>query len=218
MAKPSIDVFYEELKALGRFSGDPWIPGNPYFAKAAGVIDRLWERLVWPLISDCDLTVSLDLAAGHGRNSVKLLPLSQHLFITDIQPGNVAVCDNKFSSSGKVTAFVGSGFDFRPVEDEKLTFIYCFDAMIHFDSDVVRSYLRDARRVLRPGGRGFFHHSNLMMGPKWQTNPANRNFMSAELFAHYATKEGHSIIRQKVIDWSIHKNIDCLTVIERRDG
>jgi SAM-dependent methyltransferase len=217
MAGLNVNVSDDELKALGRFSGDPWIPTNPYFAKAAGVMDGLWERLIWPFISDSDLSVSLDLAAGHGRNSVKLLPLSQRLFITDIQPGNVTLCKDKFASSGKVTAFVGSGFDFRPVEDGMLTFIYCFDAMIHFDSDVVRSYLRDARRVLRPGGRGFFHHSNITVGPKWKTNLANRNFMSADLFAHYATKEGHSVTRQKVIDWSIHKNIDCLTVIERQD-
>ena len=32
--------------------------------------------------------------------------------------------------------------------------------MVHFDSDVVRAYLKEFRRILKPGGHGFCHHSN----------------------------------------------------------
>ena len=55
--------------------------------------------------------------------------------------------------------------------------------MVHFESDVIRSYLRDTMRVLEPGGRGFFHHSNYTGGEDWRTNPSSRNFMSQAFFS-----------------------------------
>ena len=102
-----------------------------------------------------------------------------------------------------------------PVETGSVTLVYCFDAMVHFDSDVVRSYLRDTKRVLKPGGRAFFHHSNYTGGHDWKKNPASRNFMSKELFGHYAMKEGLAVIKQRVINWDIHDNLDCLSMIGR---
>jgi len=87
--------------------------------------------------------------------------------------------------------------------------------MVHFDSDVVRSYLRDAQRVLKVGGHGFFHHSNYVGGHDWRTNPNSRNFMSKELFEHYALKEQLSVVRQRVINWGLVHDSDCLTLVER---
>ena len=204
-----------QLRELARYSGDPWNPKNQYFQRAEEHMAALWDKLVWPFISDCDFRVTLDLAAGHGRNSEKLLPLVDTLFISDIQEDNVRICRERFAQSAKVRAFTGNGYDFQPTEDQSLTFIYCFDAMVHFDSDVVRSYLRDTRRVLRPGGCAFFHHSNYTGGHDWRSNPGGRNFMSAELFAHYAIKERLTILRQQIIDWSGRKNSDCFTLVER---
>jgi SAM-dependent methyltransferase len=204
-----------QLEKLARYSGDPWGPKNEYFARAEAHMDNLWAKLVWPFIGDCDFTAVVDLAAGHGRNSEKLLPLvGQRLHITDIQAANVAICAERFRDSAKVNTFVGNGYDFRPLEDSSVTLVYCFDAMVHFDSDVVRSYLKDSMRVLKPGGRAFFHHSNYTGGHDWRTNPGARNFMSAALFEHYALKEGLSVVRQKVIDWQ-RKDHDCVTLVEK---
>ena len=38
---------------------------------------------------------------------------------------------------------------------------YSWDTMVHFDKIVFRDYLREATRVLAPGGRAFLHYSNL---------------------------------------------------------
>lgn len=206
----------EVLKRLARHSGDPWVSTNRYFETAEAHMEALWTRLIYPFISDCDFTAVIDLAAGHGRNSEMLRKVAGTLTIMDIQPGNVEFCKERFAGDPGIICVVNSGYDLAPVADASTTLIYCFDAMVHFDSDVVRSYLRDTLRVLKPGGRGFFHHSNYAVaGVDWKDAPSARNFMTAELFKHYAIKEGLSIVRQQVINWGNLESHDCLTLVER---
>jgi SAM-dependent methyltransferase len=204
-----------KLASLAAYSGDPWTPENPYFVDAEKSGPWLWANLIWPFINDSDFTSVLDLAAGHGRNSAFLAEYAAHLTISDIQVKNVEICRGRFSGRPNTSFIVGNGYDFAPIEDSALTLIYCFDAMVHFDSDVVRSYLSDAWRVLKTGGRGFFHHSNYTGGHDWQRNPNARNFMSKELFEHYALKERLIIVRQKVINWGHLVDSDCLTLVQK---
>ncbi len=209
-----LPVSSEKLALLADYSGAPWTPENSYFAKAEPHMPALWEKVVWPFISDCDFAEVVDLAAGHGRNTAFLLKVAGRVTLTDIQPGNVAVCRSRFTDNSRVASFVNNGYDFRPLPAFSVTLIYCFDAMVHFDSDVVRSYLADARRILKPGGRAFFHHSNYTGGHDWRTNPAARNFMSKELFEHYALKEDLRVVRQVVINWGADVDLDCLSLVE----
>jgi SAM-dependent methyltransferase len=128
----------------------------------------------------------------------------------DIEPGNVDVCRKRFADRLNATAMVCNGFDLQPIPGSSITLVYCFDAMVHFNPDVVKSYLYDTYRVLKPGGRGFFHHSNYTGGPDWKLNPASRTYMSAAIFAGYAKEAGLSIIRQHVINGDRHADLDCL--------
>lgn len=209
------DVTESKLRELAAYSGDPWDSQNAYFALAEPHMARLWGDLVFPFIKECDFTETLDLAAGIGRNSAILVDLAKTLSIMDIQPGNIEACRQRFAGRSNVSCYVNNGFDLRPAPDESLTLVYCFDAMVHFDSDIVRSYLRDTRRVLKPGGRGFFHHSNYTGGYDWKTNPESRNFMSKAFFAHYAQKEGLIVLAQQEIQWSGIPALDCLTLVGR---
>lgn len=209
------EVPADKLSELAAYSGDPWTRENPYFTRAEAHMESLWKKHLEPFLEGCDFSHTIDLGAGHGRNSVKLSPLAGRLTIMDIQPGNIDACKQRFAGRANTAFFVNNGFDLQPVHDNDVTLVYCFDAMVHFDSDVVRSYLRDTRRVLIPGGRGFFHHSNYSGGDDWRANPKSRNFMTKELFAHYARKEGLQVLSQRVIDWGDSPNIDCLTLVER---
>ena len=154
------NISLDSLREAAKYSGDPWIPEGKYFALAEKFMDQSWRDVVFPFIEDCNFERVVDLAAGHGRNSVKLGEISQKVFILDIQPGNVDVCKKRFAGDDKFEFAVNNGYDLMPVETESVTLVYCFDAMVHFDSDVVRSYLADTKRVLISGGRGFFHCSN----------------------------------------------------------
>jgi ubiquinone/menaquinone biosynthesis C-methylase UbiE len=203
------------LSVLAQYSGSPWVPENEYFQRAEAFMEPIWNQYVWPFVRDADFRSVIDLAAGHGRNSVKLRELAERILILDIQPGNVERCRERFSHDARFSFATNNGYDLQPAGDDSATLVYCFDAMVHFDSDVVRSYLRDTARVLVPGGRGFFHHSNYTGGDDWRQNPHARNFMSKDFFAHYARREGLTVLRQQLLNWGEHVELDCLTLVEK---
>jgi len=204
-----------ELQKLANYSGDPWKPRNKYFKAAEPHMEEIWRTLIFPFIADCDFSAVIDLAAGHGRNSLMLAPKAGRLLVMDIQAGNVKVCRGRFAGQPHVECAVNNGYDLRPAGDGEFSFVYSFDAMVHFEKEVVRSYLRDTQRVLRPGGRGFFHHSNYTGGSDWRTSPHCRNFMSQELFAGYAEEAGLRTVRQMVLEWGHIPALDCLSLVEK---
>ena len=89
--------------------------------------------------------------------------------------------------------------------------------MVHFDRQVILSYLADAHRVLIPGGRALFHHSNYSLNPDspFSENPHARAYMSAQLFEEYANKSGLTVLEQKIIGWGGIENLDCITLLEK---
>jgi ubiquinone/menaquinone biosynthesis C-methylase UbiE len=209
-------VTEDALRAAAAYAGDPWIPENPYFAQAEPVMARVWSDMVQPFLRGSDLACVLDLATGHGRNAAQLLAHgARRVILVDIQPGNIETCRRRFGDDPRVAYLVNNGYDLRAVGDSSVTLLYCFDAMVHFDSDVVRAYLAEARRVLVPGGRAFLHHSNYQQGHDWRAAPHSRAYMSKTLMAHYALKEGLTVVRQRVIDWGGVERLDCLSLLAR---
>ncbi len=215
----------ERLAKLAWHVGRDWQGSPPYYDLAEADIDTQWQNLIWPFITTAsgppiDFSVTVDLAAGHGRNSTKLLPLAQKLHIVDINEDNISFMRARFGTDRRIEYHLTDGYSLPFLDDRSVCFIYCFDAMVHFDSDVVRAYLSEIKRVLRPGGHAFLHHSNYSDNPggDLHQNPGWRNFMSAELFAHYAIKSGLMVVRQMVLDWLLDKTfIDCLSLLSISD-
>jgi SAM-dependent methyltransferase/Flp pilus assembly protein TadD len=205
------------LVKCAEYVGGAW-KDAPYYDEAELRISREWSEMVWPFIQDCDFSVVLDLAAGHGRNSEKLRGLAQKIYLVDINEENIAFCRRRFAGDERFVFYRNNGVTLEQIPDNSLSLVYSFDAMVHFDSDVVRHYLKEFRRILRPGGRGFCHHSNTVKypGADVHTNPGWRNFMSQPLFAHYCAKEGLNIIRWRILDWGGRPESDCFSLFEKR--
>ena len=211
---PTAPLSEARLDAAARHAGDLWLPEHPYFDAAEPGFDTIWT-CIEPFLEGADFACVLDLATGRGRNARKLLPLAGRLVLVDIRPENIAFCRRRFGEDPRIAYLVNSGYDLREVPDGSVTLLYSFDAMVHFDSDVVRAYLAEARRVLAPGGRAFLHHSNHTGGEDWLEAPHCRAFMSKALFAHYARKEGLRVLRQDVMDWGGVTGLDCISLLQR---
>jgi len=205
------------LADLARHVGDDWRHDVPYFDGAEESFPGQWSHLVWPLIQDADFTTVVDLAAGHGRNTTRLKDLARTLWVVDINEENIAFCRNRFRDATNIHYLRTDGTSLEGIADDSVTLLYCFDAMVHFDSEIVRAYLRECARVLAPGGRGFCHHSNFTGDPAGDLHGhgAWRSFMSQALFAHCCAKEGLHVLRARVIDWGGHEELDCLTLFEK---
>jgi len=189
---------------------------SAYYESAEQWIEQAWSQTVWPFIQECDFSCVVDLAAGHGRNTRKLLELAKQLYLVDINEDNIRFCRQRFATEKKITYIQNDGFTLNGVPSGEVSLVYCFDAMGHFDSDVIRSYLHDFSRVLKPGGYGFCHHSNYDRNPGGDIhdNPGWRNFMSQNLFHHYCAKEGLEVVKSQIIDWDTPKQ-DCVTLFRK---
>jgi cyclopropane fatty-acyl-phospholipid synthase-like methyltransferase len=89
--------------------------------------------------------------------------------------------------------------------------------MVHFHKDVVETYLIDTYRVLTPGGKALYHHSNYSDNPhtSFGQNPHARAFMKQELFRKMCEQAGLIVLQQKVMNWGNEKDLDCITLLEK---
>jgi SAM-dependent methyltransferase len=194
------------LPDLARRSGDPFAVGI-YFNTAERVIRRQWNYYIWPRIHDADFSCVVDLACGHGRNTARLVPLAKRVIAVDINTECVDFVRRRFAGEPKVEVVQNDGASLSAIASNSVTLVYCWDAMVHFEPEIVEAYVREMARVLRPGGRGFIHHSNWTrgFGQDFQAQPGWRNFMSKDQFGGYLRSAGLEIERQDIIDWDASK-------------
>lgn len=211
----------ERLAKLAEEVGEDWKGHSRvalgYYDSAEQWMEQAWTYTIWPFIQECDFSCVVDLAAGHGRNTRKLLEIATKLYVVDINEDNIRFCQQRFAGEKRITYIQNDGFTLSDIASGEVSLIYCFDAMVHFDSDIVRSYLRDFYRVLRPGGHGFCHYSNYDKNPGGyiHDNPGWKNFMSENLFRHYCAKEGLEVVKSLVFDNGTTVQQDCVTLFRK---
>jgi len=182
----------DAARAVGR----DWVDGK-YYDNAERDMEDQWSLVIWPIIREADFSTTLELAPGHGRNTAKLLPLASRVYAVDINQTNIDFLNQRFPGVEKLVALRNEGQELDAVENGSISFVYCFDAMVHFDSDVVRAYIKEFRRKMKPGARAFIHYSTFDKNPTgtYRDHPGWRNFMNPALFHHWLAKEGFRILR-----------------------
>lgn len=201
--KPA-DTFKPNVEETISVARGRWV-NTPYYGAAEAMNRKQWDEMIVPFLGTgvIDFTHTLELAVGHGRMATILLEKATTYVGLDILHENIDVCRKRFGETENRRFVVNDGVELTGVEDDSITFGFCFDSMVHFDMDVIRSYLREFRRVLVPGGHVFLHHSNFSKNPvgDFQKVPHARNFMTVELFQLLAKKEGLKTVKSTKIDW-----------------
>lgn len=176
-----------------------------------------WQNIISPFFQNYrfDLKKVIDFAAGYGRNTQKLLEEgADEVVAVDVNPDCIRRLTFAFREK-PVRPVLVAGYDLAPLADQSASFIYTFDAMVHFDLEIVIAYLYEFRRVLRANGYALIHHSNYGKAPgnDFRQNPHWRNFMTADIFHHIANRAGFDVLRQAVFSWGEAKDSDCISVL-----
>ena len=191
---------------------------NQYFIGAETAMQAQWDGTIWPLIKNFDFDAVLELAPGAGRNTERLSAISKKIYAVDYNSYALEQCRKRLGSSYRgcdIEYHVNNGTVLNMIRDDSISTIYCWDAAVHFDKNILKSYIQEFTRVLRVGGQGFIHHSNL--GDKANKNILKnsgwRSNMSKERFADMCEANGLRIVAQVDIPW--RSFVDCGTIFEK---
>ena len=196
---------------------------GPYYVDAEPYMPIQWEQVIWPIIKDEDFSSTVDLACGHGRNTEFLRRCAKSIDLVDVNQTCIDACQKRFGpeKDGCVFRYHLTTGNSLPVPSNSISLIYSWDAMVHFDKLVVRDYVHDVFRALKPGGTAFLHHSNygtIAPDSSWTNNPGSRSDMTAELMRQYAQEAGLKIKFQRLSGtadgWGID-DLDCLSLLAK---
>lgn len=143
--------------------GDEW--SRPY-----GNTETMWWFLLLPRIHRFVPAGNLlEIAPGRGRWTRYLKDLCRHYTGVDLSSKCVDYCRERFGDPERLAFHVNNGTSLPSVADESVDFVFSFDSLVHAEADVMDAYAKEFGRVLRPGGTGFIHHSNLGAYPgRWK--------------------------------------------------
>ena len=153
---PSIDANRNSWDKAWGHDGDEW-------SQSWGSTESMWRGSIMPRIGRFLPAHSvLEIAPGRGRISEYLLPQCQQYVGVDLAAACVEACKTRFADVAHARFATTDGLTLTGVDDASVDFAFTWDSLVHADAEVLRSYLSELARVLRPGGAAFVHHSNLL--------------------------------------------------------
>jgi hypothetical protein len=196
---------------------------SAYYADAEQYFEAQWKETIWPLIKNMDFSITVDFAAGHGRNSERLATLAKQLYIVEPNPDAVTVLQRRFSSRDftcSIQVVQNSGMDLQQIPSKSIGFLYSFDSVVHFERQLVQLYMPEFERILAPGGYAFVHHSNfgrISQEPDFRKHPGWRSNVDKDWFAQCAFRNRLLTIKQVLIPWQVSdvviEEFDCITLL-----
>jgi SAM-dependent methyltransferase len=163
-----------------------------------------------------DLSVVLDFACGRGRIAERFAGISGRVICVDISAEAIQVCRRRFAGHQNVECLT-NGSASIPVASESITFLYSWDAMVHFSCSELDEYFAEFRRVLKRGGLALIHHSNYAAlssaALPWFRNPGSRAHVSMADVRRIGEKYGLTVLKQRVMDWS-QPDLDGISLLK----
>jgi SAM-dependent methyltransferase len=135
--------------------GDEW-------SKRWGGPDYQWWGMLYPRVREfLPAATILEIAPGSGRWTRYLIHLCERYIGVDIADTCVATCRERFADQPHAAFHKNDGMSLPMAPDGEVDFTFSFDSLVHCESDVVQSYIRELSGKLTADGAAFIHHSNL---------------------------------------------------------
>ena len=104
----------------------------------------------------------LEIGVGVGRIAEHLAPRCKRFFGVDIASGMIDVAQQRLAGQSNVHLRTLERSDLACFPSETFDRVYAQIVLIHLDREDVFNYVREAYRVLKPGGRAWFQTNNLL--------------------------------------------------------
>jgi len=217
-----------------------WPEGGDEWSAAWGGARMQWYGTLLPRIhAFVPVGSMLEIACGYGRWTQFLKDLCTDMTVVDLSESCISACRKRFANETHIKYVVNNGKSLDMVPDESQDFVFSFDSLVHAEAPVLKNYITQLRRILKPTGVAFIHHSNLGEYPIYsQITPFSKkhkllaklgvmeenthwraNGVTGQAVADHAATQGLRCISQEMVNWGTKKAlIDCFSTIVRDDS
>lgn len=165
-----------------------------------------------------------EIGTGGGRVATRVAPHVGEFHCFDVSRNMLGLVDRELRQLGVAARLHHLPEPVLPAElDSSLDLLYSFDVFVHIDLHVQWRYVQEMARVLKPGGRGFLHTSNLTSRGGWERfaeQPHYRvegfYFMTPEAVRTLVQRAGLRIVaEQSDVPGNFYYDRDYFVVVER---
>jgi len=132
----------------------------------------------------------------------------------------IDACLGRFGSRKGAAYLKNDGKDLSMIANKSIDFIFSFDSLVHCDLDIMEAYVSQLRRILKPNGFAFIHHSNLgqyfkngrrVKNVHWRAENVSGNDM-----IELCIKNGLYCVSQERVQWASTTLNDAFSIISHR--
>jgi 2-polyprenyl-3-methyl-5-hydroxy-6-metoxy-1,4-benzoquinol methylase len=215
-----------------------WEKEGEEWSRTWGGSEAQWFGTVFPRIHSFIPTATiLEIAPGFGRWTHYLKDYCNKLIVVDLSEGCIEACQQRFAYDSHIFYHVNDGKSLEMIADNSIDFVFSFDSLVHAESDVIQSYIKQLSRKLKANGVGFIHHSNIgaykevfslsKKLPFYLRNALIKSgfidlthwrafTMTARIFEGYCEESDLICIGQELINWRTRRLIDCFSLFTKR--
>jgi len=126
----------------------------------------------------------LEIGCGVGRVGQALAPLVRHWIGTDVSEAMLGHARARLAGKSNITLLATNGHDLSGIPDASVDAVYCTVVFMHLQEWDRWTYVKEAYRILRPGGRFFCDNANIDSDAGWEVFLASAAVPPAERPVH----------------------------------
>lgn len=209
-------TIHENLEYWSRYD---WSQGGEEWTVAGyGGPEQAWNYAILPrLRAFLPARHVLEIAPGYGVWTRFLREHAKRMTLVDLTPRCIEACRERFGPV-RMAYHVNDGRSLDMVEDGSVDLVFSWHSLVHCQHEVMRAYVTQLGRKLRPGGVGLIHHSNFGVHVDPRTGQLTRKSvgwrgedMTADKFANDAHAAGLAILTQEITSWGEDPDADCFS-------
>lgn len=197
---------------------DIWVDAGHEWSESFGSTEALWNKHIFDDLKQFRGKNITEIAPGFGRITQFLALIADKLSVVDMNPLCIKKTQDKLGHHVASYA-VGDGKTLVGVGEESQDLVFSFDSFVHMHRNVIEEYVKEMHRVLKKGGYGWIHHSDLVGGSDFSfDNFAGRSNMTPVIMKEIVEAHGFEIVEQRPIQFApvdAWNGIDFISVFRK---